>query len=192
MAKHHSFWSQRRWRLSALFRGQLMCSLRARLLAQINQESFVWQPIPREVTCILTSLKGNKFVLQSATLLIKKHGKRELSTLSEVCHSPHCLFSLTSHLPWSFSAHCILQWWTCSLSQGFKQSYCETSLLITAFILIKFIVFMFYSILFLEKNVPVVFCSEDHDPSISAFYQKYKHINRSARDLQQKKMNCKY
>lgn len=51
---------------------------------------------------------------------------------------------------------------------------------------------MFYSILFLMKNVPVVFCSEGHDPSISAYYHKYKHINGNARDLQQKKINCKY
>ena len=50
---------------------------------------------------------------------------------------------------------------------------------------------MFYSILFLKKNVPVVFCSEKHDPSISAYYLKYNHINGNARD-QQKKINCKY
>lgn len=51
---------------------------------------------------------------------------------------------------------------------------------------------MFYSILFLKKNVPVVFCSEERDPSTSAYYHKYKHINGNARDLQQKKINYQY
>lgn len=51
---------------------------------------------------------------------------------------------------------------------------------------------MFYSILFLKKYVPVLFCSEEHDPSTSAYYHTYTHINRNARDLQQKKINYQY
>lgn len=39
---------------------------------------------------------------------------------------------------------------------------------------------MFYTILFLQKNVPVVFCSEEHDPGIPAYYHNYDHINGNA------------
>lgn len=44
-----------------------MGSLRARLLAEINQELFVCASQSSEKSRVLTSLEGNKFVSQSAT-----------------------------------------------------------------------------------------------------------------------------
>lgn len=38
---------------------------------------------------------------------------------------------------------------------------------------------MFYTILFLQKNIPVVFCSEKQNPG-TAHYCKYDHIKGNA------------